>query len=131
MPRRPGAYLLAGALAIGAGMPGARADEAAAAGGSPPGGPAPSQQVLDRGREIFTELAAPNCGICHTLGDAGSAGEIGPNLDVHPPAQDADRVRLAVEQGVGNMPSFVDVLSAEQIEAVALYVAAVAGRAAK
>jgi mono/diheme cytochrome c family protein len=32
---------------------------------------------VERGRELFQQ----QCGQCHVLGDAGTAGEIGPNLD--------------------------------------------------
>jgi mono/diheme cytochrome c family protein len=80
------------------------------------------------GRRIFLEGAAdmPACAVCHTLADAGSAGEIGPNLDQLKP--DAARVRVAVHDGVGVMPPFGEALSAAQIEAVADYVARSAGR---
>jgi mono/diheme cytochrome c family protein len=77
---------------------------------------------------VFLELAQPGCGICHTFVDAGTTGEIGPNLDLHPAARELSRVRAAIEQGVGSMPPFVDVLTPEQIEAVALYVATRAGK---
>ncbi|MEM6490220.1 MAG: cytochrome c [Pseudomonadota bacterium] len=82
----------------------------------------------ERGREIFIDGAAdmPACAICHTLADAGAAGDIGPNLD----KMDLDiaRVRIAVHDGVGVMPPFGDSLTAEDIDAVASYVAAVAGQ---
>jgi cytochrome c6 len=73
------------------------------------------------GREVFTA----NCGSCHTLADAGTAGTIGPNLDQSRPSRD-----LAVERvtnGMGAMPSFRDTLSPEQIQAVAEYVSSVSG----
>lgn len=77
------------------------------------------------GRRIFTELAQPSCSLCHTLNDAGSAGQIGPNLDELRPT--AEQVGKAVSGGVGIMPPFADSLSPEQISAVAAYVAGVAG----
>lgn len=75
------------------------------------------------GRQVFTELAQPSCTLCHTLADAGAAGTIGPNLDDLQP--DRERVIRAVTSGVGVMPSFEASLTAEQIQAVADYVASV------
>jgi cytochrome c6 len=75
------------------------------------------------GRKVFTEQAQPSCTICHTLQDAGASGAIGPNLDELKPAP--ERVMAAVRGGVGVMPAFADLLSAEQIEAVAHYVSQV------
>ena len=60
------------------------------------------------------------------LSDAGSAGEIGPNLDDLMP--DEARVRIAVQDGVGVMPAFGEALSEAEIDAVANYVVSVAGR---
>jgi mono/diheme cytochrome c family protein len=61
-----------------------------------------------------------NCGGCHTLGDAGTSGTVGPDLDQLKPSMDA-----AVEQitnGGGGMPAFGDQLSEQQIQALAEYV---------
>ncbi|MDX2265647.1 MAG: cytochrome c [Hyphomicrobiales bacterium] len=80
---------------------------------------------LELGKKVFLELAEPNCGVCHTLDDAGTKGEIGPLLDDMRP--DADRVEAAVTNGLGAMPAY-DGLSKEQIAAVAYYVASVAGK---
>jgi cytochrome c6 len=46
---------------------------------------------------------------------------MGPHRDAPPPTM--ERVRQAVERGVGNMPPFGETLSKEQIEAVSRYVA--------
>jgi len=73
------------------------------------------------GKQVFMELAQPPCQLCHRLAAAGAEGVIGPDLDELGPT--AERVRLAVERGVGNMPAFSDTLSKEQIDAVARYVA--------
>jgi cytochrome c6 len=73
------------------------------------------------GKSIF----ADNCGSCHTLADAGTAGTIGPNLDESQPSKD-----LAVDRvtnGMGAMPSFSDTLNQQQIDAVAEYVSTAAG----
>jgi len=87
---------------------------------------AESDVDLDAGRKIFLETAAPSCSICHTLADAGSEGEIGPNLNDFKPT--ADQVRAAVTSGIGVMPAFGDTLTGEQIATVAAYVAAVTGQ---
>ncbi len=81
---------------------------------------------LELGKRVFTEIAEPQCGACHTLADAGTKGEVGPVLDALKP--DASRVAAAVTNGIGVMPAFED-LTPEQVEAVALYVATVAGQA--
>lgn len=79
----------------------------------------------EKGKKVFTQDAQPACAVCHTLADAGSTGEIGPNLDELKPSREA--VVNAVTGGVGIMPAFEESLSAEQIEAVAAYVATVTG----
>ena len=84
----------------------------------------PGEPVLAAGREVFVNLAEPQCAVCHTLADAGSAGEIGPDLDTLADL-DAARVHAAVTQGVGVMPAYEGVLTPEQIDAVAAYVATV------
>ncbi|NJM34930.1 MAG: cytochrome c [Rhodomicrobium sp.] len=80
---------------------------------------------LELGKKVFTELAEPGCPICHTLADAGAKGEVGPSLDTMKP--DFERVETAVSVGVGAMPPYEN-LTDEQIKAVALYVAEVAGK---
>ncbi|KAA9134153.1 molybdopterin-dependent oxidoreductase [Marinihelvus fidelis] len=81
----------------------------------------PLSPLAREGRAVYLDRAQPACGACHTLADAGSAGVTGPNLDVLKPG--ADRVRLAVEQGVGAMPAFDALLTETEIEALAAYVA--------
>lgn len=81
---------------------------------------------LALGRQVFTEQAQPSCSLCHSLREAGASGVIGPDLDQLKPS--VERVAAAVQGGVGVMPSFAASLSAEQIEAVAHYVAQVAGQ---
>jgi mono/diheme cytochrome c family protein len=74
------------------------------------------------GKSIF----ATSCGSCHTLSDAGTTGAVGPNLDDSKPPKElvVDRVT----NGQGAMPSFKDSLDADQIQAVADYVAGAAGK---
>jgi mono/diheme cytochrome c family protein len=78
------------------------------------------------GRKVFMELAQPPCHLCHTLKAAGAEGTVGPSLDELKP--DLEKALQAVRNGVGIMPAFNDKLTAEQISAVARYVAKVAGK---
>jgi mono/diheme cytochrome c family protein len=73
------------------------------------------------GKEVFTS----NCGGCHTLSDAGTNGQQGPNLDELKP--DQATLQRQVTNGGGAMPAFKDRLSAKEIESVAAYVSSVAG----
>lgn len=81
---------------------------------------------LALGRQVFIEQAQPSCSLCHSLREAGAGGVIGPDLDQLKPS--VERVAAAVQGGVGVMPSFAASLSAQQIDAVAHYVAQVAGQ---
>jgi outer membrane protein assembly factor BamB len=74
------------------------------------------------GKTVFTT----NCGSCHTLNAAGTSGNVGPNLDELKP--DEATVERQVRNGGGGMPAFEGTLSAEQIMAVAAYVAQNAGK---
>ena len=80
--------------------------------------PLKSDQTLDLGKEIF--LNKGNCASCHVLYDAGSNGQIGPNLNQIKP--DEIRVLTAVTNGIGVMPSYQGLLTTEEIEAVSYYV---------
>jgi mono/diheme cytochrome c family protein len=71
-------------------------------------------------------FASAGCTGCHTLADAGSTGQVGPNLDAAKPS--ASLVVERVTNGQGAMPSFRSKLNEAQIQAVAAYVAAVAGK---
>lgn len=75
------------------------------------------------GKQVF---ASAGCGGCHTLKDAGSTGNVGPNLDQLKPSE--ARVAHQVEVGGGPMPAFKGQLSDAQIKAVAAYVSSVAGK---
>lgn len=89
------------------------------------GGAAAADAQLALGRDVFTKLAVPPCGLCHTLQDAGTTGEIGAKLEELKP--DPARVMEAVRNGLGVMPPYADKLSEEQIQAVARYVARATG----
>ena len=88
----------------------------APAGGGGGGGKADGKQVF----------ASAGCTGCHTLADAGSNGNVGPNLDdAKPPtALVVDRVT----NGKGAMPSFKGQLTDAEIQAVADSVSSTAGK---
>jgi mono/diheme cytochrome c family protein len=77
--------------------------------------------MLAEGKTVFTT----NCASCHTLKEAGTSGEVGPNLDELEP--DMATVEHQVTNGGGGMPAFKGQLSSEEIKSVATYVSAVAG----
>jgi mono/diheme cytochrome c family protein len=79
--------------------------------------------MLAEGKTIFTTT----CGSCHTLKEAGTSGEVGPNLDELEPNQAT--VEHQVENGGGGMPAFgkEGILKSNEIKAVATYVSSVAG----
>ena len=75
------------------------------------------------GKQIFTQ----SCGTCHTLSDAGTNGQVGPNLDQLKPNK--ARVLSAIENGgagSGAMPA--NIVTGAEAEAVATYVSSVAGK---
>ena len=80
--------------------------------------PAKSDPMFELGKNIFLNKAA--CSSCHVLADAGSDGQIGPNLNEIRP--DKDRILNAVKNGIGVMPMYEGELTAEEIEAVVYYV---------
>ena len=111
------------------------------------GGIAKGKADTNHGKQLFTE----KCGSCHTLADAGTQGKIGPNLDdafAGPRAQGFKestirnvvhgQILYAVEQPAGftkgpngeeqpaqGMPR--DLVTGQDAEDVAAYVASVAG----
>jgi cytochrome c5 len=74
------------------------------------------------GNALFTE----NCASCHTLAAANASGKVGTNLDEVKPPKPV--VVKQVTNGGGGMPAFGGRLSTAQIEAIADYVARVAGQ---
>ena len=69
------------------------------------------------GKALFTS----NCGSCHTLKAAGTTGQVGPRLDGI--SLDAAAIEEKVRKGGSGMPPFKDLLSADEVRAVAAYVA--------
>ena len=77
-----------------------------------------ADELFNKGKEVFLE--AGNCAACHSLSDAGSIAEIGPNLNqIRPQVQ---TILMAVRNGIGVMPAMEGILTDEEIEAVAHYV---------
>lgn len=75
---------------------------------------------LAAGKQVFMSAG---CASCHTLKDAGSAGNVGPNLDEAKPT-----LALVIERvtnGKPPMPPFKGQLTDEQIKDVATYVSSV------
>ncbi len=86
-----------------------------------PVGPPPvaaDPAVIDKGRDIFTNYG---CGSCHSLGDAGSTGHVGPAFDGNS-GLSQDFIVGRVTNGQGMMPSFGGQLSGDEINAVASYI---------
>ena len=70
------------------------------------------------GLDVYSNKA--QCGVCHTLQAAGSAGDIGPDLDQL--KLPMSQVIYAVTNGIGVMQAWEGILTNEEIEAVAYYV---------
>ena len=77
-----------------------------------------ADDLFDKGKLIF--MRDGNCATCHTLADANSNGNIGPNLNEIKP--NFARVLSAVTNGIGVMPAYEGQLSTEEIKALAIYV---------
>ena len=73
---------------------------------------------MELGLDIYNNKA--QCGVCHVLKAAGSAGNIGPNLDKL--NVQMSQIIYSVTNGIGVMPSWKGILTPEEIEAVAYYV---------
>ena len=73
---------------------------------------------MELGLGVYNNKA--QCGVCHTLQAAGSAGDIGPNFDQLTPT--IPQIIFAVTNGIGVMPPWEGILTDEEIEAVAYYV---------
>ena len=86
--------------------------------------PAQSDPMFEMGKDVFLNKA--NCAACHTLAEAGSNGQIGPNLNQIKP--NMKRVMSVVKNGIGIMPPLEELLSSQEIEAVAHYVSIAASQ---
>ena len=71
--------------------------------------PSKSDEIFELGKDIFVNKAV--CSTCHILNDAGSDGQIGPNLNVIRPNKMT--VINVVTNGIGVMPGYEDQLTKE------------------
>lgn len=122
---------------------GEAADPESGTGATPPGATAPGEgepmgsaegadATLEEGRTIFTETG---CGGCHTLADAGSDGQTGPELDANVPNLTPEQVRMAIVDpgaevaegfGDGIMPTtYGDELDEVQLDTLVNYLVTV------
>ena len=90
-----------------------------------PAGAAEDVNKMALGKKLFNTTAVPACALCHTLKAAGSEGAVGPVFDDLKP--NAERVKKALYDGLGNMPSFKASLSEAEIEALAYFVSRASG----
>ena len=88
----------------------------------PPASASDAAGNIDKGRQVFSDFG---CGSCHSLGDAGATGHVGPSLDGDPNLTEALIVGR-VTNGQGPMPAFGGQLSQDEIAALAAYVMKVA-----
>jgi cytochrome c oxidase subunit II len=88
-----------------------------------------------QGKTLFTQ----QCGTCHVLADAGTAGEVGPDLDEVLPGKDADFIHESIvdpnaeiAQGFARpsaMPgNFGESLSQQQLDSLVEYLMETAGK---
>ncbi len=73
---------------------------------------------MAKGRDVFANYG---CGSCHTLGDAGANGHVGPAFDGDSNLSEsfvADRVT----NGQGPMPAFGGQMQPDEVAAIAYYV---------
>ena len=77
-----------------------------------------ADDLFNQGKILF--VGDGNCATCHTLDDANSNGNIGPNLNVIKP--DISRILTAVTNGIGVMPAYQGQLTDQEINAIATYV---------
>ena len=95
-----------------------------AEGGTPPLKHSEASAELEKGKELFRQT----CTACHTLAAANARGVTGPNLD-EVGEMTEERVKTAIEVGgTGQKRMPARLLEGEDAEAVAKYLAAVAGQ---
>jgi outer membrane protein assembly factor BamB len=87
---------------------------------------APAPAASASGSASGASVFAQNCASCHTLAAAHATGTVGPNLDQAKPSE--TRVAGQVTNGGGGMPAFGGRLTKQQIDAVATFVSASAGK---
>jgi cytochrome c oxidase subunit 2 len=90
------------------------------------------------GKMVFTQTAQPPCASCHTLADAGSSGQTGPNLDTVLKGKDAAFIRTSITNpnaeiakgfSAGIMPpNYGSTLSKQDLDALVAYLEEVAAK---
>ncbi len=90
---------------------------------------ADESQLAAAGKQVFAGSAG--CGACHTLADAGTNGQIGPDLDEVLKGVSEDKIRIDIVDpeaeiaegyGAGVMPTnFEQTLSASELDALVAY----------
>jgi len=81
-------------------------------------GEALTAEQVDAARETFNNFS---CSACHTLGDAGATGQIGPSLDGND-SLDHDFIINRVTHGQGAMPGFGGQIADEDIALLSTYI---------
>jgi cytochrome c553 len=100
------------------------ADSGQSEGGTPPLQHEEASSEIEEGKELFRQT----CTVCHTLAAANARGVTGPDLDGIGQMTE-ERVLQAIEVGgTGQKRMPAKLLEGEDAEAVAKYVAAVAGQ---
>ena len=108
---------LASALAQDNAPPPAGVAKLEAGPAAPASAPLTDEQMA-HAREVFDNFS---CGACHTLGDAGAAGAIGPSFDGDTSLDHAFIVGR-VTNGQGAMPSFGGQIPDDDINLLASYI---------
>jgi cytochrome c oxidase subunit 2 len=103
-----------------------------------PGGGGGGGAAAADGKTIFTQIASPACGSCHTLADAGTTATVGPVLDKFLKGKDKAFIRQSivdpgaqVEKGFqdGIMPTnYGQTLQPDQLDALVDYLSKVTSR---
>jgi cytochrome c oxidase subunit 2 len=115
------------------------AAKAKAAGGGGGGGAQPAGGgAAPDGKTIFTQTAAPACGSCHTLSDAGTTATVGPNLDKFLKGKAAAFIQQSIEDPSAEVaqgfqdgimpPNYKETLQPEEIKALTDYLVKVAAK---
>ena len=79
---------------------------------------------LEKGRDLFANYG---CGSCHSLGDAGATGHVGPSFDGNANLT-RDFIINRVTNGQGSMPAFSGQMTPEEIADLASYLTQVAAK---
>ncbi len=118
----------AGAARLGFVMAGAAvvlcalSQPSAAQDGAKPAAAGDAAAKLAKGKDVFANYG---CGSCHSLGDAGATGHVGPSFDGDANLTEPFIVNR-VTNGQGGMPAFGGQLTPEELAALASYVTQVA-----